>query len=93
MLDELAKVLRKKFNQPEESIQDQLALVANYSQITEPKIKINVVKDDPKDNIILECALACNADYVVSGDRHLFEMKEHKGIKIVKPAEFLKRIS
>ena len=93
MLNELANVLRKKFNQPEDKIENQLALVANYSQIIEPEIKVNVVKDDCKDNIILECALACNADYIVSGDRHLLALKEYRGIKIVKPADFFKIIS
>ena len=93
MLNELAKVLRKKFNLPEDKIEEQLTSVANYSQITEPKIKVNIVKEDPSDNKVLECALACNADYIVSGDRHLFDLKEYRGIKIIKPAEFFKIIS
>ena len=92
MLNELAKVLREKFKEPEDKIESQLALIANYSQITEPTIKVQAVKDDPKDNIILECALECNADYIISGDRHLWELKEFRGVRILKPAEFFRLI-
>ena len=93
MLDELARVLRKKFNQPEDKIEDQLALVANYSQITGPKIKVNVVKEDPSDNKVLECALSCNAEFIVTGNNHLLKLGEYRGIKIVKPAEFIKKVA
>ncbi len=57
-----------------------------------PTVKLDVIKADPKDNIILECAVAGNADYIVSGDKHLLDLKEFSGIKILKPAEFLRKI-
>ena len=89
MLNELAKVLREKFKVPEDKIEEQVALVAKYSQITEPKIKVKAIKEDPSDDKILECALSCNADYIVSGNWHLLELKTYKGVKIIKPKEFL----
>ena len=92
MLNELARVLRQKFKQPEEYIESQLASVANYSQITEPKIKANAVPEDPKDNMIIECALNADADYIITGDKHLLKLKEYKGIKILTPKEFLELV-
>ena len=89
LLDELAKVLRKKFKVPEDIIEEQIALVAKYSQITEPKITVKAVKEDPSDDKVLECALSCNANYIVSGNWQLLDLKTYKGIKIVKPKEFL----
>ena len=89
MLNELARVLRQKFKQTEEYIESQLALIANYSQIIEPKIKANVVPEDAKDNMIIECALSSDADYIITGDKHLLKLKEYKGIKILAPKEFL----
>ena len=89
MLNELARVLRQKFKQTEEYIESQLALIANYSQIIEPKIKANVVPEDAKDNMIIECALSADADYIITGDKHLLKLKEYKGIKILAPKEFL----
>jgi len=51
---------------------------------------INIIRDDPADNKFLECALDSGADYIISGDRHLLDLKEFKGIKIVSPSDFLK---
>lgn len=60
------------------------------SILIEPKEKIDLVKDDPDDNVILECAIAGKADYIVTQDNHLLKLKEYRGIKIVKPEEFMK---
>jgi predicted nucleic acid-binding protein len=40
-------------------------------------------------NKILECAIEGNADYIVTGDKHLLDIKEYSGIKIVKANEIL----
>ena len=45
--------------------------------------------DDPDDDKILECAVTGAATYVVSGDRHLLNMKEYQGIAIIRAHEFL----
>ena len=48
---------------------------------------------DPGDEMVLECALAAEADYIVSGDKkHLLALQQFQGIPIVSPAEFLRRI-
>jgi predicted nucleic acid-binding protein len=47
---------------------------------------------DEADNRILECAVAGNADFIVSGDRHLLSLKEFRDIPIVRAAEFLSRL-
>jgi len=48
---------------------------------------------DPDDEMILECALAAEADYIVSGDkRHLLPLRQFRGIPIVSPSDFLRRI-
>lgn len=65
--------------------------IINDSTIVEPTKKFDVVKEDPKDNKVVECAVEGNVDYIVSQDNHLLNLKEFKGIKIVTPEEFLKR--
>lgn len=48
---------------------------------------------DPDDEMILECALAAEADYIVSGDKkHLLPLRRFRGIPIVSPADFLRRL-
>ena len=55
----------------------------------ETKSKISIVIADPTDNIFLECALDGNADVIVSGDRHLLDIRVYKGIDIMRAKDFL----
>jgi len=48
----------------------------------------NVVKTDPSDNIFPACALAGSADYIVSGNYHLLDLKSYQSIKIITPRDF-----
>ena len=54
-----------------------------------PKLNIKVCRD-PKDNKFIECAVNCNADYLVSGDKDLISLKSYKNIKIFRSSEILK---
>lgn len=60
--------------------------------IAKPKNHINAITDDPEDNKFLECAYTSNADYIISGDKHLLKLKEYKGIQVITPAKFIKLI-
>ena len=52
-----------------------------------------VIVEDPDDDQVLACAIAANADTIVSGDNHLLSLKNYEGIEIVRPAELIARIS
>ena len=55
-----------------------------------PKIRVNVIKRDPSDNKFLEAALEAKADFIITGDHHLLELREFRGVKILSPSDFLK---
>ena len=98
MLEELAGVLkRKKFSKKlegkEYTIEKAIAKIALISTLIEPNININKIKEDLADNRVLECAISCKADFIVSGDKHLLNLKEYEGIKIIKAAEFISHLS
>lgn len=57
--------------------------------LVEPKEKINLVKADPDDNKFIECAAAGAADFILAGDKHLINIHNYKGVKIVLVADFL----
>ncbi len=65
-----------------------IAKIVSISSIVEPKQKFNIC-EDPKDNIVLECAAEGKVDFIITQDKHLLKLKEFKGIKIVTPKEFL----
>jgi len=89
ILKETVRVLASdKFQFTREEIADAIASIIDAADVIEPKTKIKVVTDDP-DNRILECAVKAKADFIVSGDSHLLDLKEYKGIRILKPAQFL----
>lgn len=56
-----------------------------------PIKNIYVIDADPDDNKIIECAIAGESEFIISGDRHLLKLSEYEGIKILRAAEFLKR--
>jgi predicted nucleic acid-binding protein len=63
------------------------------SKIVEPDIKVDFVKEDPKDNKIIEAAIAGKAKFIVTGDtHHLLPLKKIENIKIVSVKEFLKTL-
>src|SRR3989338_6737948 len=85
-------ISRPKFSFINEEERNQLLIfLLQISILVEPKQKFNVC-EDPKDNMILECAVEGNADYIVSGDHHLLKLKEFKGVKIVTAKKFLELI-
>jgi len=48
-----------------------------------------VVQRDPEDDKFLWCAIEGKADYIISGDHHLLDLKEYEGVKILSPHDFL----
>ena len=90
-ISEIIKVLKDfKIKLSDYMIKEWIDLIIKNSIIVEPREKINIVKDDPKDNIFIETAVAGNVDYIVSQDNHLLKLKEFRGIKIITPEEFNK---
>ncbi|MEK6984198.1 MAG: putative toxin-antitoxin system toxin component, PIN family [Nanoarchaeota archaeon] len=89
ILNELEEKLRIKFGLPQDKIEEHIQILTEYGNIIKPIVKLNAVKDDPGDDKILECAISCKADYIVSGDNHLLELKEFRGIKIITAIQFL----
>jgi hypothetical protein len=57
--------------------------------VVEGRVSRPVVQADPADDIYIAAAAEGLADYIVSGDRHLLDLGEHEGIRIVTPREFL----
>lgn len=91
MIAELIKVLNDfKIKMPKEMIKEWIDLIMINSIVAEPKERINIIKEDPKDIIFIEIAVAENVGYIVSQDNHLLKLKEFRGIKIISPEEFNK---
>jgi len=93
IIKEIIKTLMNfKIKLPFNEILLWLSVLLWKAELVEPEERVYVVKDDPDDNKFIEAAIEGNADYIVSQDKHLLNIKEYKGIKIILPEDFLKII-
>jgi len=94
LLKELEGVLkREKFTRKlegkESTVEQAVAKIALIATLIEPAKKINIIKDDPDDNRVLECAVTARADVIISGDKHLLKLQTYSGIDIMSARDFL----
>jgi putative PIN family toxin of toxin-antitoxin system len=61
----------------------------SHANFIEERSSIEIIKDDPTDNIFVECAVDGDADYIISGDHHLLNLQVYKLIKISSAKDFL----
>ena len=90
ILDETVEVLERDFEYSKNEAKNIIGKILLFAKLVEPKQKVDIVKDDPDDNKVIECAIESSSDYIVTYDRHLLKLKEYKGIKIITPEEFNK---
>lgn len=87
---ELSRVLNySKFQFTEEQKSRFKSLIVEIAKFVESTEKLDVIKTDPDDNMIIETAIAGNADYIITGDPDLLNLKEFRGIKIITARAFL----
>jgi len=94
LLDELERALgyeriKKHFRETDFSRGIFIKHLRETAILVKPQMRLEVIADDPDDNRILECAVASGSSYIISGDQHLLDLKEHQGIQILSPAGFV----
>ena len=90
MLSELARVVGyPKLHFPESLQAEIIETVFTSSSLVNMTEPLKVVHADPADNCVLECAVAACADFIISGDKHLLDLKKFRNIEIVSPEDFL----
>jgi uncharacterized protein len=68
-----------------------LILFAENSTFVTIKKRFNL-SPDPDDNKFIECAVSGNADFIVSGDSHLLDLKSILNTEVITPSVFLKKL-
>ncbi len=93
ILDELRGVLhRPKFGLSSEQVMAVVEELSALCAIVAPSDQINVIRADPDDDRILECALEAQAGIIISGDAHLLDLRAYESIRIMNPSEFLQMV-
>jgi len=87
VLNEIERVLANKFKIPENLINDYLSEILSFTDLVFPSMRLNVIKEDPSDNRVLEIACEAKANYIISGDKHLLNLKRYNNIEIKRASE------
>ena len=88
IIHEVLDVLARKFARDTEELARVAVFLTELGEIVHPRKTLKVLRDEP-DNRILECALAAHAEVIVTGDRAMLALGEHKGVRMVTLREFL----
>lgn len=93
MLEELKRVftypkVQKLLGQTAPAVVAELEHLQRIGILTSGTLRVDVIKDDVSDNMVLACAKEVHADMIVSGDtRHILPLRQFEGIPILSPAE------
>jgi len=91
IIEEYLEVLNRLVLEDKHEIENLTKLFAEgYNSIFTSKTpRLKVVKDDPDDNKFIECAVALDSKLIISGDKHLKDIKKYVDIDILSPKEFI----
>jgi putative PIN family toxin of toxin-antitoxin system len=94
IINELSEVLQRRKFAPRISIlntssEEIVESLLSITEVIQPVNLFSVIRADPSDNKILDCAYAAHAHYIISGDQHLLKMSKFKNILILSPQKFI----
>ena len=91
ILVEFEEKLHKRFSVSISEIKEALTLIKELSFIIDPiegNVQVKGACRDSNDDLILACALAAKADFLVTGDKDLLTIGIYQGIRIITPRDF-----
>lgn len=81
--------IRSRLNRSEEYLADFIGKLRSVAIITPGTMPLDPLESDPDDTKYLACAMEGKADFIVSGDHHLTDLKAFRGVRIVDAATFM----
>lgn len=89
ILSEYEKVLKRiRSGLQVEEIRQWIELIILRSSMVAPLESLSIIEADPDDNKFLECAHSAEAEYIISGDKHLLNLETYRRIRILSPSQF-----
>jgi uncharacterized protein len=97
IMSELYRVLHyprilKQFNASKDDVDEFVGMIIEQALLTQGRYSLHEIKEDPSDDMFLACAMEAKADFIVSRDPHLRNLKEFQGIRIIDVKEFVERV-
>jgi uncharacterized protein len=92
ILEETLGVLEQKFELSPKKLERAKQQIQRCTVRCVPKVKLAVIKEDPHDNKILECAVHSRSEAIVTNDKDLLRLKEYDGIRMLKVHQFFESV-
>jgi putative PIN family toxin of toxin-antitoxin system len=97
IMAELYRVLHyprilKQFNASKEDIDEFIGMIMEHALLTKGDYDLHKITEDPTYDMFLAAAMEAKADFIVSRDPYLRNLKQFHGIKIVNIKEFVEKI-
>ena len=94
ILSEFRRVLsypriQKLHKWSKEKVEIFITLLKEIAHIDESQSRERIVVEDPDDDKFFHVAIKTGAQYIVSRDIHLLNVKEFRGVRVLKPEVFL----
>jgi len=99
LLDELDRVLRYPkltaiLGKAGLGRQDILRWLVRHATIVMPKpLDCVAVTADPSDDHVLACAVSASADVIISGDKHILDIRSFCGIPVLTASRFIQKVN
>ena len=96
ILQEIRQVLlekphiRNRYTYSSEKVETFIDYLKDISIIVAQLPEVRVIERDPKDDMIIACAVAASVDYIISRDRDLLDLGNYQQIQIVTPEHFMR---
>ena len=87
ILEEVERVLQKKFMVEEHLARSYLQEIFRFSDIVITHGRLDIIKEDPSDNRVLETAVLGRVNYLITGDKHLLKLEKYNEIIILKSGD------
>jgi len=81
--------IKKRHGRSRKEIEELLDKASQASLLAPGRIDCGEIREDPADNKYFSAALEAKADFIISGDHHLKNLKVFEGIRILDPSAFL----
>lgn len=88
IIEELLRVLVDKFHWNQTNLRLVTRWIDENTQFITPTETLHILSDEP-DNRILECAIASDADLIVTGDRAMLALELIENTRIATLADYL----
>ena len=81
--------LVKRHGLTEEELEEFIAGLLVTTSLIEEETTVKIIKGSPWSNTYLSCALNGRADFIISEDERLLNLREYQGVQIISPGQFL----